>query len=113
MRTLTVSGHIIGLQPKPPPHVLFLASKMTSDPTEDTLRVLSRAGGLSALLVASIDGEPVVVERKLPRDLPALEALGEAFIMAAFDVFGSWEALTEALTAIHAEAMGAANLNPT
>lgn len=112
MSTLTAAGHSIELQPKPPPHVLFLASKMTSDPTEDTLRVLSRAGGLAALLVVSIDGEPVVMERRRPRDLTELEALGEVFIMAAFDVFGSWEAMTEALTAIHA-AMGGANLNPT
>lgn len=102
-----VDGHKIGVLKMPPPHLMFLASKMSSEPAVDQLKEMVRQCGFVAMVVRTIDGEEVVNERRLPRTLPELEDLGEAYVMAAWDVFGSYESLRDVgaavLSAYHGE----------
>lgn len=95
-----VDGHKIGVLKMPPPHLMLLASKMSSEPAVDQLKEMTRQCGLVAMAVRTIDGEEVVNKRKLPRDIPELEDLGEAYVMAAWDVFGSYESLRNVSAAV-------------
>lgn len=97
---IEADGHMVGVLKMPPPHMIFLASKVKSEPEIDSLSTLRRAGGLAALVVRTIDGEEVINERRLPRDITALESLGEMFIMAAYDCFGSYESLSDVFAAV-------------
>ena len=113
LKNVEVAGHTIGVLKLPPPHLMFLASKSQADASDDSMATLSRAGGLAALVVRTIDGEEVVNARRLPRTLDELASLGEGFIMAAWDVFGSYEVLTEVFTAVLASYGAGAAPNPT
>lgn len=113
LKQVGVAGHSLGVLKLPPPHLMFLASKSQSEPTEDSMVMLSRAGGLAALVVRTIDGEEVVNERRLPRTLDELSALGQGFIMAAWDVFESYDAMGEVFTAVLASYSAGEAPNPT
>ena len=100
MSPITVAGHTFKLREQPPPHLPFLGSQMQSmDEHTDPLRMLACTGGLARICVESIDGEEVEAA-KLPRDLDTLEVYGRGFVMLAFELVGSHEALGELFMSI-------------
>lgn len=115
-KTLSFNGSEIVILAEPPPHVLFLGSQLQSEGDDDHLRTLALVGGLAALCVQSIDGEEVIFQGGLPRDLDTLAKAGQGFIMAAFDHLGGTYAelgeLFEAVMGAYQGATGAA-ANPT
>ena len=102
----------LGVLAEPPPHMVFMASRVQAAGQADTLTTLRYSGGLAALVVREVNGEPVVNERRLPRTLDELGDLGEGFIMAAWDVVGSYEGLADLFHTALAAYQGS-NANPT
>lgn len=114
-KVIEFNGAKITVLAEPPPHVLFLGSKLQSEPSDDNLVTLARVGGLAALCVRAIGDEEVIFEGGMPRDLDALAKVGQGFIMAAFEHLGGTYAelgeLFEAILAVYkTDGVGA---NPT
>ena len=112
LRVIEAGALRIGVLPMPPPHMVFLASRVRAAGEADAFQTMRYSGGLAALVVRELNGESVVNERRLPRTLEELGDLGEGFIMAAYEAVGSYEGLTDMFHAVLAAYRGDA-ANPT
>lgn len=86
LKVVELSGHKISLLELPPPHMLFLASAMSSEEDANPMTAMAYMGGLAALVVKAVDGEPVVLDGKMPRTLDQLAHVGRGFIMVLYEV---------------------------
>lgn len=114
--TIEVGSHSVGVLAVPPPHLMFLASQMQSAPPADMLTDLARSGGLAAICVRDLDGEPVALAGALPKTLDELAALGRGFIMTMWSTFGGYEeigALIVSVMGAYKKGDGRAQINPT